>query len=232
MAEEPTTDPTLDAPRGGGDGGLTVQLGAAIRAVREDRGLSLREVARRIGVSPSFVSQVETGKANPSVGTLYSLVGVLGTSLDDLIGDVSPNGTPGAVPQPVLEQSAGGWPPVGVPLQKSTGRKRLQMSGVLWERLTHDHDPYVDFLYVEYAPGSASCEPEELMRHGGREYGHVLSGRLEVQIGFETYSVGPGDSIHFDSTTPHRLSNDSDQPCTAIWFVIARSADDRPSRYA
>ncbi len=94
-------------------GGSPSSSARAIRAVREDRGLSLREVARRIGVSPSFVSQVETGKANPSVGTLYSLVGVLGTSLDDLIGDVSPNGTPGAVPQPVLEQSAGGWPPVG-----------------------------------------------------------------------------------------------------------------------
>ncbi len=207
----------------------TVQLGAAIRAVREARGLSLREVARRVGVSPSFVSQVETGKANPSVGTLYALVGVLGTSLDDLMGD-----------DPVVEvraeraskPSTESWPPVEVPLQTATGRKRLEMTGVVWERLTHDHDPFVDFLHVEYAPGSESCAPEELMRHGGREYGHVLSGRLDVQIGFETYTVGPGDSIHFDSTTPHRLSNGYDEPCAAIWFVIARSADDRPSGYA
>jgi transcriptional regulator with XRE-family HTH domain len=203
----------------------TVQMGAALRAVREDRGLSLREVARRVGVSPSFVSQVETGKANPSVGTLYALVGVLGTSLDDLMGDAGPNGVP-----PVVEQSA--WPPVEVPLQKAAGRKRLEMTGVVWERLTHDHDPYVDFLHVEYAPGSESCAPEELMRHGGREYGHVLSGRIDVQIGFETHTVGPGDSIHFDSTTPHRLSNPYAEPCAAIWFVIARSADDRPTGYA
>jgi transcriptional regulator with XRE-family HTH domain len=202
-----------------------VQMGAALRAVREERGLSLREVARRVGVSPSFVSQVETGKANPSVGTLYALVGVLGTSLDDLMGDASPNGVPPAVEQPT-------WPPVEVPLQEATGRKRLEMTGVVWERLTHDHDPFVDFLHVVYAPGSESCAPEELMRHGGREYGHVLSGRLDVQIGFESYTVGPGDSIHFDSTTPHRLANTYDEPCTAIWFVIARSADDRPTGYA
>lgn len=202
-----------------------VQMGAALRTVREARGLSLREVARRVGVSPSFVSQVETGKANPSVGTLYALVGVLGTSLDDLMGDASPNGVP-----PALEQPS--WPPVEVPLQKATGRKRLEMTGVVWERLTHDHDPFVDFLHVVYAPGSESCAPEELMRHGGREYGHVLGGRLDVQIGFESYTVGPGDSIHFDSTTPHRLANTYDEPCTAIWFVIARSADDRPSGYA
>ena len=229
--------PTAGSPNGGGDGGLTVQLGAAIRAAREERGLSLREVARRVGVSPSFVSQVETGKANPSVGTLYSLVGVLGTSLDDLIGEAGGNGVPvpaaseGAAP-PTAGHPTGSWPPVEVPVQTAAGRKRLQMTGVVWERLTHDHDPYVDFLHVEYAPGSESCAPEELMRHGGREYGHVLGGRLEVQIGFETYSIGPGDSIHFDSTTPHRLSNPYDEPCTAIWFVIARSADDRPTGYA
>lgn len=234
MAEGPTTG----SPNGGGDGGLTVQLGAAIRAAREQRGLSLREVARRVGVSPSFVSQVETGKANPSVGTLYSLVGVLGTSLDDLIGEAGGNGVPapaaseGAAPPPAAGHPTGSWPPVEVPVQTAAGRKRLQMTGVVWERLTHDHDPYVDFLHVEYAPGSESCAPEELMRHGGREYGHVLGGRLEVQIGFETYSIGPGDSIHFDSTTPHRLSNPYDEPCTAIWFVIARSADDRPTGYA
>jgi len=208
----------------------TVPLGAAIRAVRESRGLSLREVSRRVGVSPSFVSQVETGKANPSVGTLYALVGVLGTSLDDLMGDATVV-EEGAL-APVSTPPADRWQPVEVPLQRATGRKRLEMTGVVWERLTHDHDPFVDFLHVEYAPGSESCAPEELMRHGGREYGHVLSGRLDVQIGFETYAVGPGDSIHFDSTTPHRLSNGYDEPCAAIWFVIARSADDRPNGYA
>lgn len=203
-----------------------VQLGAALRSVREERGLSLREVARRVGVSPSFVSQVETGKANPSVGTLYALVAVLGTSLDDLIGD---NGD-----APVVEARTerASKPPIEVPLQRAADRKRLEMTGVVWERLTHDHDPYVDFLHVEYAPGSSSCAPDELMRHGGREYGHVLTGRLDVQIGFETHVVGPGDSIHFDSTTPHRLSNPYDEPCRAIWFVVARSADDRSSGYS
>ena len=67
-------------------GTTSVQLGQSIRDLREQRGLSLRELARRVSVSPSFVSQIELGKANPSVGTLYSLLSVLGTTLDDLIG--------------------------------------------------------------------------------------------------------------------------------------------------
>jgi transcriptional regulator with XRE-family HTH domain len=205
-------------------GATPVQLGPAIRAAREARGLSLRELARRVRVSPSFVSQIELGKANPSVGTLYSLVSVLGTTLDDLIGE--PPGE--SDPEPV-DASPAGWSRVGVPVQPAEGRKRVEMSGVVWERLTADHDPYVDFLHVEYAPGSSSCAPDRMMRHGGREYGHLLQGRLDVQVGFETYSLGPGDSIHFDSTTPHRLSNPYDEPCTAVWFVLSRRDDDRMS---
>jgi len=188
-------------------GTTPVELGAAIRSAREQRGLSLRELARRVDVSPSFVSQVELGKANPSVGTLYALVAELGTTLDDLIGEAAGR--------------------VDVPVQPATGRRRLEMSGVVWERLTHDHDPYVDFLHVEYAPGSSSCAPDQLMRHGGREYGHLLHGRLDVQVGFEHYTLGPGDSIHFDSMTPHRLSNPHDEPCTAVWFVLERRDDAR-----
>lgn len=201
-----------------------VQLGQAVRAAREQRGLSLRELARRVSVSPSFVSQIELGKANPSVGTLYSILAELGTTLDDLIGaqPASPGPESGNAPPDT-------WSPVTEPVQPAVGRKRVEMSGVVWEQLTRDRDPYVDFLHVEYAPGSSSCAPDQLMRHGGREYGYLLRGRLDIQVGFEAYSLGPGDSIHFDSMTPHRLSNPYDEPCTAVWFVLARRDDDRLS---
>lgn len=208
-------------------GTTPVQLGQSIRSLREERRLSLRELARRVGVSPSFVSQIELGKASPSVGTLYSLLSVLGTTLDDLIGEPTSTG-----PTLVEADGDGGdtpssWPRIDEPVQPADGRKRVEMSGVAWERLTRDHDPYVDFLHVEYAPGSSSCAPDQLMRHGGREYGYLLTGRLDIQVGFETYSLGPGDSIHFDSMTPHRLSNPSSEPCTAVWFVLERRDDDR-----
>jgi transcriptional regulator with XRE-family HTH domain len=207
-------------------GTTAVRLGQSVRAAREQRGLTLRELARRVNVSPSFVSQIELGKANPSVATLYSLLAELGTTLDDLIGE-SPVSS---APELVEASPAEAWPPVDVPVQAAADRKRLEMSGVVWERLTRDHDPYVDFLHVEYAPGSSSCAPDQLMRHGGREYGYLLHGRLDIQVGFETYSLGSGDSIHFDSMTPHRLSNPYAEPCTAVWFVLARRDDDRLSR--
>ena len=211
-------------------GTMPVQLGQSIRDLREQRGLSLRELARRVNVSPSFVSQIELGKANPSVGTLYSLLSVLGTTLDDLIGGQPDSAGPESADlPPAAEGPPRAWPRVDVPVQPATGRQRVEMSGVVWERLTHDHDPYVDFLHVEYAPGSSSCAPDQMMRHGGREYGHVLRGQLDVQVGFETHALGPGDSIHFDSTTPHRLSNPYDESCVAVWFVLARRDYDRMS---
>ena len=202
-------------------------LGAALRAARESRGLSLRELARQVDVSPSFVSQVELGKANPSVGTLYALVSVLGISLNELLGgpaDAAPGPPPGRAA--ASAGGPGGWPRIDQPVVRARDRSRVQMSGVVWERLTAD-DPLVDFLHVEYGPGSASCPPDDMVRHGGREYGVIVSGRLEVQVGFETYALEPGDSIHFDSSTPHRLSNPHDEPSTAVWFVLARRDDSR-----
>lgn len=229
----PFVDVTLDVSAEPGRGDAAALLvGQRIRAAREARAISLRELARRTGVSASFVSQVELGKANPSVGTLYALVTVLGTSLDDLFDGAPGSGEPvegqpdGDAPPPTTAPPAS-WPRVEVPVQPADGRPRIEMSGVAWERLTHDDDPYVDFLHVEYAPGSASCPVDDMVRHGGREYGHVVTGRLDVQVGFETHRLGPGDSIHFDSTTPHRLSNPYDEPCTAVWFVLARRDDER-----
>jgi transcriptional regulator with XRE-family HTH domain len=207
------------------------QIGQRLRDVRNSLDLSLRELARRIGVSPSFVSQIELGRTSPSVGTLYAIVTELGLSLDELMGSPG-NAADAAAEQPEYlpmqwDPEAATWPRIGEPVQRAAGRRTIHLSGVTWERLTHDDDPFVDFLYVTYRPGSASCAEEDVMRHGGREYGHVVEGRIDVQVGFELYHLGPGDSIHFDSAVPHRLSNPYDARCTAVWVVVARRGDDR-----
>jgi transcriptional regulator with XRE-family HTH domain len=227
-------------------GSMADQIGRRLREARLARGISLREMARRIGVSPSFVSQVERGKANPSVGTLYAFVTELGASLDELTAErpepgpkvqvagggtspaADPDGATGAAGTELSwDPRTAAWPRIGAPVQRVHDRRRIQLSGVVWERLTHDDDPYTDFLHVRYAPGSASCPENDMMRHGGREYGYIVSGRIDIQIGFDLYHLEPGDSIHFDSTTPHRLSNPYDEPCTGIWVVIARREDNR-----
>ncbi|MGH2591506.1 MAG: cupin domain-containing protein [Actinomycetota bacterium] len=96
------------------------------------------------------------------------------------------------------------------------------ISGVRWEELAADQEDGIDFLQAIYEVGGASTPDQSLMRHHGREYGYVTSGTLSIQIGFQEYVLGPGDSIAFDSTIPHRLFNKGDVPVHAIWFVVGR----------
>ncbi|MDE3065805.1 MAG: cupin domain-containing protein, partial [Acidobacteriota bacterium] len=73
-------------------------------------------------------------------------------------------------------------------------------------------------MFVRYDVGGSSTMDGRLIRHVGTEYGFVLRGVLEVTLGFETYRMSAGDSISFDSSRPHRLTNVGDEPVEAIWF--------------
>lgn len=197
-------------------------LGTRLRVERERRGLSLRELARRLEVSPSLVSQIETGKTQPSVRTLYAIVTELGVSLDELFAPGSGEGPMKAVPLPADGEET--RPPVGFGrVQRAADRDAIDLgSGVSWERLTTWNDREVEFLYAVYEAGGSSSPDGSLMRHNGRELGIVLTGHLGVKVGFEDTVLGPGDSIAFDSTIPHRLHNDGDEVATAIWIVLGR----------
>jgi transcriptional regulator with XRE-family HTH domain len=189
---------------------------ARLRAARTDADLSVRELSRRVGISPSMLSQIETGRSEPSVATLYSLVSALGISLDHLLG--------GAATSPL---SAGRASPPGPESVLVTPEKRaiLQMdSGVTWERLTPGPDHLVDALLVTYPPGSSSSTNGGLMTHQGREYGFLLSGRLTVHLRFETFQLEEGGAVSFDSSVPHLYVNESDAPARGVWHVVTPSA--------
>lgn len=190
-------------------------IGDRLREQRVRAGISQRELARRLRLSASLISQLESGSSKPSVGTLYAIVNELGVSLDQLIRGGAPLEEPnGRVASPR---------PVRSPLVHPGERQAIDLdSGVRWEELTAETEEDVDFLHAIYEVGGASTPDESLMRHQGREYGYVMSGTLGVRIGFVEYEVGPGDSIAFDSTEPHRLFNKGDTPVHAIWFVVGR----------
>jgi transcriptional regulator with XRE-family HTH domain len=197
-------------------------LGARLRAERERSGLTLRELARRLEVSPSLVSQIETGKSQPSVRTLYAIVTELGISLDELFAPADgPADRTRVTLRPAGE--SGQQPDRYGRVQRSDDRDVIDLgSGVRWERLTTWNDRDIEFLYAIYEPGGSSSPDGSLMRHNGREFGVVLAGELGVKVGFEDYVLRPGDSIAFDSSIPHRLHNDGDEVVSAIWIVLGR----------
>ncbi len=198
-------------------------VGQRLRSERERHGLSLRELARRLEISPSALSQIETGRSRPSVGTLYAIVSELEMSLDELFGAQRTAAAATRASDLAGNEEAG-----ATLVQPHDTRKRIELeSGVRWERLTPTAEPDADFLYVVYEVGGASSREGTHMRHMGREYGLVLSGRLRVTIGFDDeHELGPGDSIAFESSRPHRLENAGSEPVEAIWFVVGRSQGD------
>jgi len=203
-------------------------VGARIRQVRQERGLSLRGLAREIGVSASLISQIETGKSQPSVSTLYAITTALGISVEALFDahDATaraplPVGPPGTVLGALAAFAADPGRRIG-PLVGADEREALELdSGVVWERLGRVPGIDVDFLLVTYRPGGSSSSSGGLMRHAGTEYGYLTSGELVLTLGFDEYTLRPGDAVCFESTTPHRYRNDGAEAAVGVWFVFS-----------
>lgn len=211
---------TASRPGGGSDD--SNGLGSRLRVAREQTGISVRELARRVGVSASHVSQMERHRVMPSVGTLYSIANELGLLVDDLLFRDGPDRTPR---KPARGSAKRGARKV---VQRHDRRKAIRLgAGVRWEQLTPMPDAAVEFLYVVYDVGGASCDAATLIRHGGREYAYILSGRLGVRVGADEYELASGDSLTFDAQRPHRLWNAGAEPAIAIWVVVNRGDDRR-----
>jgi transcriptional regulator with XRE-family HTH domain len=215
-----------------------VTLGIRLKRVRERSGRSLREVARELGVSASFLSQMERGKSQPSVATLYSLAQLLNVSIDELFaeedaGDAAGEPAPAATPKPSapvtvnrsdLGDLAHAWPQEGrLPMLSVTRpgeRHVLEMdSGVIWERLVDNTGTGLDFIEIIYPPHSSSTNDQRMLRHSGFEFGWLIEGELEVTVGFEVLTLRAGEAIGFDSAVPHLLANRTDAPVRGIWCV-------------
>jgi transcriptional regulator with XRE-family HTH domain len=199
---------------------ISQALGSKLRKEREARGISVRSFARTLEVSPSLVSQIERGLVMPSVGTLYGMGSELGLTLDYLF-DQSEQNTK-------ARPKSGARRPGIAAIHRGTRRKRIHLAnGVHWELLTPRSHDHAEFWRVEYDVGAASCPENALVRHGGSEHGYILSGRLGIRIGSETFELRAGDSVSFNSESPHRLWTIGKKAASAIWVVLNRSNDRR-----
>ncbi len=189
---------------------MTTDLGARIRQARLARGLSLRATASEASISPSLLSQVETGKVQPSVSTLYAIVNCLGLSVDEVLG------TPPvpSVARPSLRTD---------PVQRWESAPEILMeNGVTWRGLAVAGGD-TDALHVTYEPGASSSIDDTHMRHEGVEYGYVIRGELTLKLDFDSFVLRPGDSFCFDSMRPHVYVNHTDAVAEGLWFVTGQA---------
>jgi uncharacterized cupin superfamily protein/DNA-binding XRE family transcriptional regulator len=218
------------------------EIGEKLRAVRQERKMSLRDLADRAEISASMLSQIETGKVFPSVRSLYGIASALSVSVDYFFPEqVNNNGASqeSLVPSAAGEMTASEMrdaklrgsadsatefpPPTQTsPIVHARSRPTIELKGgVSWSRLTALAESGAEFLEITYSPGAMSGE--HMSHHEGREFGLILEGELVVELGFESYTLRAGDSIIFESTTPHRLSNKGERQMRAIWVVLNKS---------
>lgn len=189
------------------DNGLGTSVGKTVRAERTRQGIPVRELARRLGVSPSFLSQFELGQSQAAVNTLFAIATELNLSLDVLLGNSV---------DPERESES----------ESKTHEPRISdcltfRSGVRWQRLANTpENHHVQFLLTEYEPGADSAPGDAPQTHSGDDYGYVLEGTLTIDIDGMRRLLKSGEAIHLVGNVPHRLRNETDQTVKAIWFVL------------
>jgi transcriptional regulator with XRE-family HTH domain len=201
-------DPAIDRlgpaiPQGAFDDGFLEHVGAEIRRLRKQRGLTLEEMVERSAVSLGALSQLERGSGNPELGTLARVAHALGVSAASLL-----TSTP--------EQS---------PVVRRNERRRLTMHPQwgndpveeVYELLTPGLKHQLEVLWLEVPPGSSTQKTP--YTHGGEEVGVVLEGVQEVHVGDEFYVLQAGDAITYPSTVPHWYHNPGPQTTRAIWII-------------
>ena len=228
--------------RGMGAGDLAGDIGRRLAAHRGQRGMRVAELAREVGVTPSLISQIERGLSRPSVSTLFAIAQALDVPVDAFFREPpqaeppARQGAPSGPPGHGSPADGGGHPdaggartavPAGQPPPAAEGRYVVRRGGraaidieggVRWERLTRTTLDHLDFFELVYGPGAES-HPRQYT-HPGTEMVLVMSGCLEITIGFERYRLEPGDSIDFPSSMPHRYLNPSTETARAVTVIL------------
>ncbi|EDY46365.1 helix-turn-helix domain-containing protein [Streptomyces sp. SPB074] len=160
---------------------LAVTVAPHLRELRRRAGLTLEAAAKAASLSPAHLSRLETGRRQPSLPMLLALARTYGTTVSELLGE-TPAGPGAVVRAGTMEPTeAGGWT-----YWQSGGSGRAMQA-----------------LRVRVPYGSQG----DIVRvHPGEEWLHVLTGRLRLRLGDSAHLLGPGDSAHFDSLTPHRIA--------------------------
>ena len=208
MTNHPTLEQGVSASAGASSGARdSIQaIGAAIRRLRQERQLSLRDLSRLTDFSIGFLSQVERGPSSLAITSLEKVANALGTDMASLVSAEVPQSEGHPLPHVTRADDA--------------------------DEITVDGSRRTYVLLSGRAPGRV-LEPilmivqptesvEEPYGHDGEEFLYVLSGGLVYVVAGSEYRLGPGDSIHLKSDVPHTIFNDGEEPAKAVFVVTPR----------
>jgi transcriptional regulator with XRE-family HTH domain len=171
-------------------------LARRIRELRVGRGISGRAIAKEIGVTSGFISQIEQAVATPSVATLMKLAAALDVSMKDFFeGDRKP-GKLLTVAQRVYDHDP-----------------ELNIDESYLSR-----DPNMSVVHMKLAPGGTTGE-EPLVHENDSEFIIVMKGRVTVRLADEEFVLKVGDCVQFTGRTPHSVRNANRGEAELLWVV-------------
>lgn len=195
----------VEGPSQGGAAPIVEEpdVGVTIRRLREERQLSLRDLAARAGLTQSFLSQVERGLTSPSVASLRKVAQAFGIPLAALFQG------PAAPEDRVVRRDQ---------------RRTLVHPNRQWrdELLTPDLQGKLQVILSVIEPGGGSGE-EPYAHDSDEECVVVLRGRLVFWVGPDRYLLDEGDSIVFESRIPHRNINPGPERAEVLWITTPPS---------
>lgn len=199
--------------------GMNMEFGSRLRHLRKKRGLTLAQIAEGANLSRSFISQVESGQAAPSIASIKRICDVLEVSLAELF-DVhdAENSEPRSQQDGESAQTAD-----RVRVVRKDRRKAFKYPGAksMNYLLVPDLQGKLEVILGVMQPGETS--EIEAWSHDGEEFGFILEGTYELTVGGRSYTLEEGDSIYYSSRLPHSARVIGDHPVRWIWVITPPS---------
>ncbi|MFM2078006.1 MAG: hypothetical protein RJA49_1896 [Actinomycetota bacterium] len=188
------------SPKGDEHYDTDAPIGGRIRELRKAQGRTLQDVASAVGISVSYLSQIERDVSRLPIGVLKRISDALGVHMHWFFHE----GAEGPADERDLVVRVG-------------NRRNLTFTGlgITEELLSPNLGGPLELLISTIHPGADS----EFYAHDGAEAGLVINGTLELWVGERTFELGAGDSFAFTSTEPHRCANRGSEPVKVFWVI-------------
>ena len=184
-----------------------VKVGEKIKELREGKGLGLKDIADKTGFSTAYLSQLENHLISPPLGAIIKIARCLGVEIGTLFGQR------GRAPFTIVRKDE------RTPTSRVASKEGVRY-GYSYESLAPDKiNRHMEPFLVTLEPVSKKGVPYS---HEGEEFLFVLEGEVEIQLGDFTDTLLPGDSIYYDSTTPHRVACVGEAPARILAVLYAQ----------
>ncbi|MCM3714567.1 helix-turn-helix domain-containing protein [Alkalihalobacillus oceani] len=173
-----------------------IDIGKKVEKYRKEKGWSIRELARIAEITPSMLSQIERGLANPSITTLRVVAKALDVPTFHFLMEDTPTAD--------LVVRAG-------------QRKKMVIEDLAYELVSPDFTGTLGTAILQVPPQAASSE--KLLAHKAEEVAYVLEGKVKVYLNDEAYVLEAGDSVKIPAQMTHKWENDFQQPASILFSV-------------